>query len=357
MANDDFGRRLEKLVSYGILAPSADNSQPWRFKLLDSSIRIIHDRSRADFLYNVNDIASLVALGAVIENICIAAPAEGLECEVSYSDGKPDPQVIADLSVRESIVRTDPLFPFIGKRCVNRRRYDGRGLSAGVKEALASEGLSQPGVRVHVVDEARVMRDIARLVYKGDRILFENRELLSGLLPWIRWTRAEVTSKKDGMSLESLEINAVQKRLFRVIKYWPLLSFLNRLGFSTVAGMQSISLIRSASALFLITAPGRGRLDFLRGGRVLERVWLRAASLGLSVQPMTGITFLCSLLKLDKGRGLLDAQKIDAGRILEGLNSIFGLDDDTGLVVLCRLGYAPPPSDRSLRRPLEEVLS
>ena len=39
------------------------------------------------------------------------------------------------------------------------------------------------------------------------------------------------------------------------------------------------------------------------------------------------------------------------------LYELFAIDDATGLLMLFRLGVAPPPSARSLRRPVEEVFS
>ncbi len=347
---------FEKLVSYGIRAPSADNTQPWRFKIKNDSLLVIHDRGRADFLYNVRDIASLVALGAVIENICIAAGDSGYECAVSYFPDNGRPDTVASIRLERSEKVSDPLFSFIEKRRVNRRFYERRGLEAGVRDVLISESMCEDGIRLSVVEERASLKDIASMVGAGDQLLFGNKLLLSGLVPWIRWSRQEALLRRDGMSLDSLEINFLQKRLFRAIKSWPLISFLNIFGFSRIAALQSVKLIKSSSGVFLVASNGRAPLDYVKGGRVMQRAWLRASSLGLSVQPMTGITFLCSILQLDNGRGLSEKEANIARKILGSLKKTFSLKEEDGLVILCRIGYAAPPSDKSLRRPVEEVL-
>lgn len=347
---------FEKLVSYGILAPSADNTQPWRFKIKDGSLLVIHDKGRADFLYNVKNIASLIALGAVIENISIAAKGFGYECEVSYFPGNNGPDTIASIGLKRREKAQDPLFPFIEKRCVNRRLYEKKAFAPGVREALISESTSEEGITLRVVEDRASLTEVASMVAAGDNLLFNSRPLLSGLLPWIRWSKKEALSSRDGMGLDTLEINFLQKRLFRAIRSWPLISFLNVFGFSRIAALQSVKLIKRSSGVFLITSGGRAPLDYVKGGRVMERVWLRAASLGLSVQPMTGITFLCSILQLDNGKGLSEKEAKIAKEILGSLRKTFSLKEGDGLIILCRAGYAAPPSGRTLRRPVEDVL-
>ena len=67
--NPDF----EKIIEAGSRAPSGDNSQPWLFDIDDNSIVIYNNVNRDSSLYNYNQTASLIAIGACIENMIIAA--------------------------------------------------------------------------------------------------------------------------------------------------------------------------------------------------------------------------------------------------------------------------------------------
>lgn len=67
---------FQRLVRAGSLAPSGDNLQPWSFTTENNSLLVGHDPDRDHALFNVRDLASYIALGAVLENIAIAATKE-----------------------------------------------------------------------------------------------------------------------------------------------------------------------------------------------------------------------------------------------------------------------------------------
>ena len=160
----------------------------------------------------------------------------------------------------------------------------------------------------------------------------------------------------DGMPIDSLELGRLQGKAFRLFSSWGLVSFLNQLGFSRFASRHSLHPMRSAPAVCLLTMRGGARSDYVRGGRVLERVWLTLTSLGIAMQPMTGITFLILRLRIAEGEGLSSAHRQRLALIQRQLYDLFPLGDQEALILLFRIGYADPPSGRSLRRPLQGVL-
>lgn len=103
------------LLQMGILAPSADNCQCWFFSWEGSDLIIESDPQRTHFFYDINQESTLITIGAVVENIAIAAGELGLETvpePVSLSDN-------GDVSVRVKFKPAentrDPwrnLFPF-----------------------------------------------------------------------------------------------------------------------------------------------------------------------------------------------------------------------------------------------------
>ena len=79
---------LERIVRYGVKAPSGDNCQPWRFVLRGGELCVLFDPARDTSLYNVRDTASLIACGALIENMSLAAPSIGYRLKVDlFSKG------------------------------------------------------------------------------------------------------------------------------------------------------------------------------------------------------------------------------------------------------------------------------
>jgi len=60
---------LKTVLDHGRWAPSGDNMQPWRFKLLDNSHFDIHGfDTRKHCVYDLNGHASQLALGMLLEN-------------------------------------------------------------------------------------------------------------------------------------------------------------------------------------------------------------------------------------------------------------------------------------------------
>ena len=86
----------------------------------------------------------------------------------------------------------------------------------------------------------------------------------------------------------------------------------------------------------------------------MQRVWLEATRLGLSFQPMTGISFLINRVKAGESAGLSGGHLRLIAEAQEKLTSLPGLDGKTA-VMLFRIGTSDPPSARSLRFPLERV--
>ena len=85
----------------------------------------------------------------------------------------------------------------------------------------------------------------------------------------------------------------------------------------------------------------------------MERVWLKATELGLSVHPISAPI----LLGLLKPEGVFGPQEQDEINMLyERTLRAFDLGGRLPLFMM-RLAYAGEPSVRSLRRPLSEIYS
>ena len=112
----------------------------------------------------------------------------------------------------------------------------------------------------------------------------------------------------------------------------------------------------AASAAGLLTFPGRSRQSYFEAGRALQRVWLEATASGWSLQPMTAITYLFERLQ-DGGEGLPAPDHAELEALWTAHQETFDTHPGEAQAMLFRLHKAGPPSERSLRRPVEAVLS
>lgn len=119
------------IIQAAIAAPSADNSQPFKFQwCTDDSLSLWIDKLRSGKASDNRFVLSDIALGAVIENIVIQSDDSGLNTEINYfPNGEKDEFYIASIKFFTSIVNpnkqvnlskeiprrtTDRRFPFKG---------------------------------------------------------------------------------------------------------------------------------------------------------------------------------------------------------------------------------------------------
>lgn len=345
-----------KIIDAGIQAPSGDNCQPWQVYLDGEGLRIRNLDYKDTSLYNVKNTASYVAIGAMIENMAIAAKSLGYNASVKLFPEGENSSTVANIRFIKGETVFDPLFLFIKKRCVNRKKFKDKQLEHHAKETILKVSSEFRGAELCIIEDSEKMKILARIFSLNDRILFENKNLHDFLFKHLRWTREDAETSRDGMSIESLELGFLQSRIFKFLSSWNLVSFLNLFGFSRLVPSRSYKLCTSSSALCILLMQGLNSDSFVDGGRVFQRIWLTATSLGLSLHPMTGITFLIERIKISDKKDLSTAHQKLLTALDEQLGKFFPIDKNKSIIMAFRLGYADPPSDKSLRLPLKSVL-
>jgi nitroreductase len=344
--------RLLKIIASGVKAPSGDNCQPWRFKWQAERLFLYNEEDRDTSLYNTLNTASFIAHGALIENMDIAAKEAGLRMTVElFPDGEESP-VIACIRFEYGTVEKDPLYPFIETRCTNRESYKARELEVSVRESLqetASEAEESGGSLTLIEDKAPKLI-ASKVASLNDRLLFENQELHDFLFAHIRWTKEEAEATGDGMDIRTFGLNPMESRIFKLLENWSTVKFMNLFGLSRMLPGKTNKACNGSSAMGLIQMNGLSPESFVLGGRLLERIWLKAASLGLAFQPMTGVPLLIQRLYLEADSGLNETHKTLLRRAETGLKRIFPLSREKAIIMLFRVGYAETPRARSLRR-------
>lgn len=346
----DFRTILESAVC----APSGDNCQPWRFEIRGNKIDIFNVPEKDTSLFNYKQRASLVAHGALLENLSIAASSCGFAAETVIFPDKANPDLIATVSLRETETKEEPLYPCISQRCTNRKIYDSTLLSEEQKAGLLNAA-KESGLGALRLLEGEQKAALAEIICLNDRLVFENPNLHAFLFDHVRWNDHEAEETRDGLDIKTLELAPPDAFAFRFLKHWQLMNFLNTFGVSHIVSKTAKKLAMSASALGVITVSGSSAEDYLSGGRVMERVWLEATRLGLSFQLMTGITCLIGKILDGNTSGLTSVQVKLVKEAYEKITSICRVKEET-LVVIFRVGHSAPPSARSLRLRVEKVM-
>jgi nitroreductase len=311
------------LIGAAVLAPSNWNSQPWRMEVDVRSIRLVADPQRALPVTDPARRGMMISLGAALENLLVAARAYGLRPTVTYFPHGPGRDVIAEVAWVNGEPRRDrALFAAIPERRTNRRNYDGRGI---VLQNRASLGAQIPeDLRVHWLDDREDRRAVADLAFEAVRDQVRDRAAEAERRAWMRFGDDEARRRGDGVSIDALELGGPAK--WFAGRYFDPDSWFLRYGAGSAA-KQAREGIRSAGALALLTAVGRGETAWVLGGQAYERFALKATQLGIAHHPIN--------------------QPIEVDRHRTHLLRLFGAAGEEPLM-LVRLGHAkrPKPTPR-----------
>jgi hypothetical protein len=164
----------------------------------------------------------------------------------------------------------------------------------------------------------------------------------------VRWTAEEAEKERDGIDLRTLDLTAAEHAGLRMLRS-PRVAELLR-GWKRGHALERLTrkALLAASAVGLITSANDSIRDRFVAGRALQRVWLTATRLGLSLQPHTASIFLFARA-LGGGQADFDAETM--GELLGLQARLRGTFRAQGTeLFLFRLFPGCEPLARSLRR-------
>lgn len=348
---------LRRLVEFGILAPSGGNIQPWRFTIQRAGhILCDLDPERTRQLLDYDRTASLLAIGAAVENMSIAARAMGLSAQIEMVDDPARPDRVCRLSFQEAPVAIEPLFHELGRRATNRRKGERIPLTPAERDALVAAAAERGSSLQLAADDAQLAA-VANVIGGGDRVRFLSKSLHQEMMDEMRWTHEEAVRTGDGVDVRTLELNRTDLAGMDLLKQWDVMAMLKSV--QAGGGLDKITrkTLAVSSAVGLLSTRGISRDSYFLGGRAVQRVWLTASRLGLAFQPMSVLTYLFARMERGEGEGLTEEDVAALRRIRTAYREIFEVGPDAAEVFLFRLGKADPPTARAIRRPVEDVLT
>lgn len=340
---------IQKILEAGVQAPSGENCQPWRFVIDGSKIKISNIPERDTSLYNVLQFGSFIAHGALIENMLIASSAMGYRGVVELFPNTEDKNHVANFILEKSAPFEEPLLKFITQRSTNRNPYTEKQLTEDQKhELLKTVGEIGEG-EVKLIENLKDKKDIAKYLTVSDRILFENKKVHDFLFSHIIWDKKEAEEKKSGFYIKELALPLPIEKIFKILRDWNKVLLFNKFGFSKFAAKGNIKLYSKVGALGAIVVRGNTPTDFLTAGRIMQRLWLKATRMGLSIQPVTGVLFFMQRIL---GNAAEDFSQEHIQIITEGYKTIatrFGINKDETIAMILRIGFCNKSNTRSLR--------
>lgn len=279
---------LVKILERARWAPSGDNCQPWTFEVLpDNGIRIhaIHDREN---VYEYKDgRPTWYAVGALIENIRLAAAPLGKACQITRIQDFVDGRGSVDLTFETRDVAYDPLEKQIERRTVTRSAYTAKDIDAACVQALEESVGDHFVVRWHAGFAGKMK--MVRLNMMATRIRLSIREAFDVHVKIIDWDHdfsvAAIPAKALGMSPMTLMMTRM------VMKSWQRMSFFAKYLGGTLTPRLELDLVPGLLCARHFTIHFRERkqdqtiAECLEAGGAIQRFWLAVTAQGLALQP------------------------------------------------------------------------
>ncbi len=339
---DEQTRQL--LIEAAILAPSADNSQPWLYRWNNEALEIWIDESRSGGFSDQRFVLSDLAIGACIENIVMRAHSFGYDSQIEYlPDPEQTPLWAARINFSPAPKQYEALAQFIPERHTDRS-FPWKGpITTATEQFLSDEAAKIQGVTLIWIDGTPNYKAALKAMWLAESLRFSNKELHHELFSSIRFEVGNRASCTEGLAPATLAIEPPLRLAFKLLRHWPVMKALNWLGGNYLIGFRSAVLPTLLSpALCLLSVEQTDRASIIRAGQALQRTWLSATAQGISLQPFAAAGVF-SLRFIQPHPTLIPAcRKIS--QLLKAISN-----NNQGLLLL-RLGIAAPAPAHNYRR-------
>jgi len=352
----DLPGHIQRILDLARWAPSGDNTQPWKFEIVDDYRMVVHGSDTRDHcVYDLDGHSSQIAHGALLETLAIAASAEGLRMEIKRQLDTPDTALEYEVSlIADQSIVPSSLIPCIRKRTVQRRMMRTTPLTDAEKQAL--QHAVGALYRVRWFEGGATRWRLARLMFNNAKLRLTLPEAYSvhrDIIEWnARFSENKVPDRALGLDAMTLTL------MHWVMGSWRRVAFFNRWLAGHLVPRIEMDLLPGVfcAAHFAIVAQRQPVSidDYVAAGRAIQRFWLTATSIGLGLQPeTTPLIFTRYVRNSVTFSAHLDSRK-RAKKLSAQLYTVLG-EHIPCTVFMGRLGHAQQPTARSLRLPVRKL--
>lgn len=329
------------LVRAAILAANPHNSQPWLFHVTQTQIELF-----ADYRRNLGPVDPFlremhIGLGCALENLLLAATANGYITQVSLLPDAADATLVARIGLTRGSVSVSDLYSFIPQRHTNRYPYDtGRPVTSATLDAFSALS-DDPDVKIFWFANMDMRQRVGTLlVDAANAFVADKAQDGVDTGTWWRGIWQDIQLHRDGITLDAAGLPDLTRALGKML---PSVSVEQQ---DSSFLQNTANQVKTAGAFgFLTIRNGQDRKQQLSAGRLWARMQLWATKEGLAMQPLNQATERA-------------AREIVVGSTPHFGNSLRTLvDDPAWLTILTfRTGYSTHEGLRSPRRAVNDVV-
>lgn len=352
-------KAINDIIELARWAPSGDNTQPWRFEIIDDSTVVVHGFDTRDHcVYDLDGHASQISLGALLETASIAASGHGLRMEVLRRDVADIRKPTFELRlVNDDKVGRDSLIDVITRRSVQRRAMNTRSLTLREKQSL--ESAAGPNHRVVWLEGLGNRLRTALLMFRSAKLRLTMPEAYAVHRDVIEWN---ARFSEDKVPDQALGVDRATLHLMQfVMKSWERVRFFNTFLAGTWIPRIQMDMIPAIAcgAHFVLYAdkPPSKVDDYVTAGRAMQRFWLTATELGLVMQPEITPLIFARYARENLPFSRITTTSDRARSVSAGLESLIGEEVGRTACFMGRLGAGPEATSRSTRRQVAQLMT
>jgi nitroreductase len=277
------------LVRAAILAASPHNTQPWLFKVTNSSIELYIDTKRNVGALDPYLREEHIGMGCALENLMLAAAANGYQATLTLFPEKlgpipaePKPELLAHVDLAAGNREESELYDSIPRRHTNRSAYKPeKPIPPQFVDTLSRLASDEPSVKIFLFTGEAERKKIVEISSAANDEIYSDSEVKRGSERWVRIDWGSVQTFRDGLTIDAFGLPPIATGIAKMM-----LAGLLRWAASRNPKNEYSDLMLSAPLIGIIAVPDRyDRENCLRAGRIWQRAHLLATAHGLAGRP------------------------------------------------------------------------
>jgi hypothetical protein len=340
-----FPTPILKAIAIGLNAPSAHNTQAWKFKIINDTEMILYvDETR---LLPQSDPPARqihISCGCFLEALAIGCSGIGYEVIISllpegnYSPTEIGKKPVALVKLIENkSAAQHPLFDFIFERRMNRMVYKGN--------LLSSEEFAQLNTHCKTIYSKTTFINESAEIEKYKNVFSKAMNIESHTLPtneetrrMFRFSKKEASFKRDGLTFEANNLSGLKLFLAKAVTKNTAESWNKKRTIET--GLENFNTtLNSAKAFVFWTTSTNTILDQVNIGRDFYQFSLALTKNGMYMHPLNQA----------------NQEYNEMTEIRNELDNLVGIQGEEKIQMIVRIGRAEKPFE-SYRRHLDAFL-
>lgn len=346
---------IKRIITAATMAPSGDNTQPWSFVVSGSKVSLYMHPEKDHEMLNIKEGGTLVAAGAALENLLIAARAEGFDAQTTLFPSPDTSHLVATVMFAPGKTPDEgerSLAQAIPQRHTNRAAYKTDDLPRGFLEACATIAPRYAPCRIRFVTDKTNLSLAGKAASGMEEAALQSQQLHRLFFESILWDEKPHLAGEPGMHIRTLELPPPARPIFKMFRSWPLVSVLNTFGFARIAAQGNAKIYASSGGVAVFIVPDRAPHTMVRAGQCMQRIWLEAVRQGLAAQPLAGLLYLAAYVADGHAKSFSPQVAERIAYAAASMKSLALAENDEVIAMTLRIGKPKnPPTDYSRRQP------